>query len=139
MAPSANSTSTTRVGDKSSEPQVHIVGPLQFQNELMAWYIRENTGLICACRKNLDAETLSDPPAKKTTLILMDCLANDLTSLWSEIRSFFDSGQKGYYFALFNIFHLKSLDLDILIVKMLINRVFYEIIGLKIWKGTYYE
>jgi DNA-binding NarL/FixJ family response regulator len=124
LAHSANSTSTTRVGDKSSEPQVHIVGPLQFQNELMAWYIRENTGLICACRKNLDAETLSDPPAKKTTLILMDCLANDLTSLWSEIRSFFDSGQKGYYFALFNMANDQSFGNDL--VKKGIRGIFYN-------------
>ena len=69
----------------------------------MAWYLQENTGLICACSKNLNAESFSGPPGEKTTLILLDCLGNDLTGLWSTIRSFFDSGNKGYYIAIFNM------------------------------------
>ena len=69
----------------------------------MAWYLQENTGLICACSKNLNAESFSGPPGKKITLILLDCLGNDLTGLWSTIRSFFDSGNKGYYIAIFNM------------------------------------
>jgi len=85
------------------EPQVHIIGPLKFQNKLMAWYLQENTGLICACSKNLNAESFSGPPGEKITLILLDCLGNDLTGLWSTIRSFFDSGNKGYYIAIFNM------------------------------------
>jgi DNA-binding NarL/FixJ family response regulator len=98
-----NSTNTSRAGDKPLEPQVHIIGPLKFQNKLMAWYLQENTGLICACSKNLNAESFSGPPGEKTTLILLDCLGNDLTGLWSTIRSFFDSGNKGYYIAIFNM------------------------------------
>jgi DNA-binding NarL/FixJ family response regulator len=124
LAHSLKSTSTKRVGDKSLEPQVHIVGPLQFQNELLAWYIRENTGLICTCSKNLDTKTFADQPADKTALILMDCLANDLTSLWSEIRSFFDSGQKGYYIALFNMTNDQSFGNDL--VKKGIRGIFYN-------------
>lgn len=69
----------------------------------MAWYLQENTGLICACSKNLNAESFSGPPDEKTSLILLDCLGNDLTSLWSTIRSFSDSGTKGYYIAIFNM------------------------------------
>ncbi len=98
-----NSTSTSRASDEPLEPQVHIIGPLIFQNKLMAWYLQENTGLICACSKNLDAESFSGPPGEKITLILLDCLGNDLTGLWSTIRSFFDSGNKGYYIAIFNM------------------------------------
>lgn len=124
MTPTANSKNTKHAGDKSVEPQVHIVGPLQFQNELMAWYIRQNTGLVCACRKNLNAETLAGPPEQKTALILMDCLANDSTSLWSEIRSFFDSGRKGYYIALFNMANDQSFGNDL--VKKGIRGIFYN-------------
>ena len=69
----------------------------------MAWYLQENTGLKCACSKNLNAESFSGPPGAKTALILLDCLGNDLTGLWSTIRSFFDSGKKGYYIAIFNM------------------------------------
>jgi len=99
----ATSKSTSRAGDEALEPQVHIIGPLKFQNKLMAWYLQENTGLVCACSKNLDTETFSTPPDEKIGLILLDCLGNDLTSLWSTIRSFFDSGTKGYYIAIFNM------------------------------------
>jgi DNA-binding NarL/FixJ family response regulator len=74
------------------EPQVHIIGPLKFQNKLMAWYLQENTGLTCAYSKNLNAESFSGPSGKKTCLILL-----------STIRSFFDSGNKGYYIAIFNM------------------------------------
>jgi DNA-binding NarL/FixJ family response regulator len=124
LAHSVNSTGTNRAADNSLEPQVHIVGPLQFQNELMAWYIRENTGLICTCRNNLSDQALSDPPSKKTALILMDCLANDLTGLWSEIRSFLNSGQKGYYIALFNMANNQSFGNDL--VKKGIRGIFYN-------------
>jgi DNA-binding NarL/FixJ family response regulator len=124
LAEKVNSTSTRRLGDESLAPQVHIVGPLQFQNELMAWYLRENTGLVCTCRKSLNSKPLADPPAGKTALILMDCLANDLTSLWSEIRSFFDSGQKSYYIALFNMANNQSFGNDL--VKKGIRGIFYN-------------
>jgi DNA-binding NarL/FixJ family response regulator len=99
----ANSTSTSRTSNEPLEPQVHIIGPLKFQNKLMAWYLQENTGLICACSKHLKADSFSGPPEGKTTLLLLDCLGDDLTSLWSTIRSFLDSGDKGYYIAIFNM------------------------------------
>ncbi len=69
----------------------------------MAWYLQENTGLTCVCSKNLNTDSFSGPPGAKITLILLDCLGNDLTSLWSTIRSFLDSGNKGYYIAIFNM------------------------------------
>lgn len=124
MTHSVKSTGTKRVGDKSLEPQVHIVGPFQFQNELLAWYIQENTGLICGCSKNFDVKTFADPPADKTGLILMDCLAHDLTSLWSDVRSFLDSGKSGYYIALFNMANDQSFGNDL--VKKGIRGVFYN-------------
>ena len=119
-----NSTGTSQTDKKSSAPQVHIVGPLQFQNELMAWYLQENTGLKCACSKSLDADSFSDPPGEKTGLILMDCLASDLTSLKSTIRSFVNSGNKGYYIALFNMATGQPFGNDL--VKKGIRGIFYN-------------
>jgi DNA-binding NarL/FixJ family response regulator len=116
--------STKHTDDKSSEPQVHVVGPLIFQNELMAWYLRETTGLVCACRKNLNTDTFSDPPAEKTTLILMDCLSSDLTSLRATIRTFLNSNKKGYYVALFNMAAGQSFGNDL--VKKGIRGIFYN-------------
>ena len=119
-----NSTNTSQTGKKSSEPQVHIVGPLQFQNELMAWYLQEKTGLTCTCSKNLEVDSFSDPPEEKNALILMDCLGNDLKSLRSTIRSFFDSGNKGYYIALFNMATGQPFGNDL--VKKGIRGIFYN-------------
>ena len=119
-----NSAGKSQTGKKSSASQVHIVGPLQFQNELMAWYLQENTGLICACSKSLDADSFSDPPGEKTGLILMDCLASDLTSLKSTIRSFINSGNKGYYIALFNMATGQPFGNDL--VKKGIRGIFYN-------------
>jgi DNA-binding NarL/FixJ family response regulator len=106
------------------EPQVHIVGPLQFQNELMAWYLQENTGLICACSKKLDVDSFLDPPKEKTALILMDCLGNDLQGLRSTIRTFFDAGNKGYYIAIFNMATGQQFGNDL--VKKGIRGIFYN-------------
>ena len=119
-----NSTSTSQTAKKPSKPQVHIVGPLQFQNELMAWYLQESTGLTCACSKKLEADSFTDPPGEKTALILMDCLASDLTSLKSTIRSFINSGNKGYYIALFNMATGQPFGNDL--VKKGIRGIFYN-------------
>ena len=119
-----NSTSTSQTDKKPPEPRVHIVGPLKFQNELMAWYLQENTGLICACSKNLEVDSFSDPPGENTVLILMDCLASDLTSLKSTIRSFLNAGNKGYYIALFNMATGQPFGNDL--VKKGIRGIFYN-------------
>ena len=119
-----NSTSTSQAGKNLPEPRVHIVGPLKFQNELMAWFLQENTGLICACSKNLEVDSFSDPPGEKTALILMDCLASDLTSLKSTIRSFFGAGNTGYYIALFNMATGQPFGNDL--VKKGIRGIFYN-------------
>ena len=90
----------------------------------MAWYLQENTGLRCACSKNLDPDSFSSPPDEKSALILMDCLGNDLTGLWSAIRSFFESGNKGYYIALFNMATGQPFGNDL--VKKGVRGIFYN-------------
>jgi LuxR family transcriptional regulator of csgAB operon len=115
---------TSHATDKSAQPQVHIVGPLKFQNKLMAWYLQENTGLTCACRKDFNFDSFSGPSGENISLILMDCLGNDLKSLWSIIRSFFDSGNKGYYIALFNMAAGQPFGNDL--VKKGVRGIFYN-------------
>ena len=99
----AESTTPKHTRAQSPEAQVHIVGPLKFQNKLMAWYLQESTGLTCAPIKELDVEAFSNPIGEKTSLVLLDCLGSDFSTLWSTIRSLFDSGSKGYYVAIFNM------------------------------------
>jgi DNA-binding CsgD family transcriptional regulator len=97
------STTPTNTRVKSPAAQIHIVGPLIFQNKLMAWYLQENTGLECECIRELDVEVFSSQNGEKTSLVMLDCLGSDFSSLWSTIRSLFDSGSEGYYVAIFNM------------------------------------
>ena len=108
----------------SQEAQVHIIGPLIFQNRLMAWYLQENTGLPCACIKQLDIEAFSAQNGEKNALVMLDCLGSDFSSLWSTIRSLFDSGASGYYVAIFNMAAGQPFGNDL--VKKGVRGIFYN-------------
>lgn len=90
----------------------------------MAWYLHENTGLSCACHKDLNVDLFSKPAGKQTCLILLDCLGCDFTTLSSTMRSLFDSGKKGYYIALFNMAAVQPFGNDM--VKKGVRGIFYS-------------
>jgi LuxR family transcriptional regulator of csgAB operon len=120
----AKSTPPAQTRPTSSPTQVHIVGPLIFQNKLMAWYLQEKTGLACTCIKELDVASISDPNGQQTDLVLLDCLGSDYSSLWSTIRSLFDSAKKGVYVAIFNLAPGQPFGNDL--VKKGVRGVFYD-------------
>lgn len=120
----AKSTPPAQIKPKSSPTQVHIVGPLIFQNKLMAWYLQEKTGLACRCIKDLDVASFSDRNGQQTELLLLDCLGSDYSNLWSTIRSLFDSAKKGVYVAIFNLAAGQSFGNDL--VKKGVRGVFYD-------------
>jgi len=83
---------------------VYIVGPLRLQNDLMALFLKRETGAKCLVGKDLshipvpDDENISQPK-----LVLLDCLGKDMESLLVEIES---DGKKILYqnlAALFNV------------------------------------
>jgi DNA-binding NarL/FixJ family response regulator len=118
------STTSTRTRAKSPAAQIHIVGPFIFQNKLMAWYLQENTGLTCACIRELDVQAFSSQNGEKTGLVLLDCLGSDFSSLWSTIRSLFDAGSEGYYVAIFNMAAGQPFGNDL--VKKGVRGIFYN-------------
>jgi LuxR family transcriptional regulator of csgAB operon len=120
----AKSTPPPPKRDKSSPTQVHIVGPLTFQNKLMAWYLEEQTGLACTCLKELDAALFSDRNGQQNDLILLDCLGSDYTGLWSTIRALFESDMAGIYVAIFNMATGRRFGNDL--VKRGVRGVFYD-------------
>ena len=120
----AKSTPPAQIKPKSSPTQVHIVGPLIFQNKLMAWYLQEKTGLACRCIRDLDVASFSDRNGQQTELLLLDCLGSDYSNLWSTIRSLFDSAKKGVYVAIFNLAAGQSFGNDL--VKKGVRGVFYD-------------
>ncbi|MDJ0986877.1 MAG: response regulator transcription factor [Desulfobacterales bacterium] len=110
---------------KSTPPtQVHIVGPLMFQNKLMAWYLEEKTGLACSCLKELDMASLSDRNGQQIDLVLLDCLGSDYSNLWSTIRPLFDADMKRIYVAIFNMGAGQPFGNDL--VKRGVRGVFYD-------------
>lgn len=120
----AKSTPPAQIKHKSSPTQVHIVGPLIFQNKLIAWYLQEKTGLACSCIKELDVASFSDRNGQQTDLVLLDCLGSDYSNLWSTIRSLFDSAKKGVYVAIFNLAAGQPFGNDL--VKKGVRGVFYD-------------
>jgi DNA-binding NarL/FixJ family response regulator len=120
----AKSTTPAPTGAESPAAQIHIVGPLIFQNRLMAWYLQESTGLICECIRKLDVEAFSSQNGEKTGLVLLDCLGSDFSSLWSTIRSLFDADSKGYYVAIFNMAAGQPFGNDL--VKKGVRGIFYN-------------
>jgi DNA-binding NarL/FixJ family response regulator len=120
----AKSTTPAPTGAESPAAQIHIVGPLIFQNRLMAWYLQESTGLTCECIRKLDVEVFSSQNGEKTGLVLLDCLGSDFSSLWSTIRSLFDADSKGYYVAIFNMAAGQPFGNDL--VKKGVRGIFYN-------------
>ena len=120
----AKSTTPSHARDQLPEAQVQIVGPLIFQNKLMAWYLQENTGLTCTHIKELDIEAFSSQNGEKTNLVMLDCLGSDFSNLWSTIRSLFDTGYKGYYVAIFNMAAGQPFGNDL--VKKGVRGIFYN-------------
>jgi LuxR family transcriptional regulator of csgAB operon len=100
------------------------VGPLMFQNKLMAWYLEEKTGLVCNCFRELDAGSFSDRNGQQTDLVLLDCLGSDYSGLWSTIRALFDADKKGIYVAIFNMAAGQPFGNDL--VKRGVRGVFYD-------------
>ena len=89
--------------DPAARVDVQIVGPLKLQNELMAWFLSQTTGLSCLCCKDLDVQTISADSAEHPGIVLLDCLGSNLTLLQSKIRILTDSGKNKFHIALFNV------------------------------------
>jgi DNA-binding NarL/FixJ family response regulator len=89
--------------DPASKVDVQIVGPLKLQNELMAWFLSQTTGLSCMCCKDLDVQTISSDTEGQPGLVLLDCLGSNLSLLQSKIRILTNSGRNSFHIALFNV------------------------------------
>ena len=89
--------------DPAAKVDVQIVGPLKLQNELMAWFLSQTTGLKCLCCKDLDVQTISADAAEHPGIVLLDCLGSNLSLLQSKIRILTDSGKNKFHITLFNV------------------------------------
>jgi DNA-binding NarL/FixJ family response regulator len=97
----------------STAARVVIVGPLKLQNELLAWFLNQNTGLTCVCCKDLDLDSFANQTRIQPGLILLDCLGHDLGEFWSRFRDSLNSSAGRFYVALLNVAAGRQIDSDV--------------------------
>ncbi len=81
-----------------SDAQVHIVGPLRLQNELLCRFLARETGLVCIC-----CPDTADIGTDQVTLILWDCADTKADNVWEGLDEQGLSSQAGHFIALFNL------------------------------------
>jgi DNA-binding NarL/FixJ family response regulator len=125
----------TQTADSGIETQVHILGPLRLQNELLASHLEKETGLKCAYRPSLGRSLLFHTRDDHPPLILRDCQGSDMKSVWAELGMWTNSRFLGYLVALFNVRH--NIEIEIEAAKRGVRGVFYKDAPLEILvRGT---
>lgn len=82
------------------ELSVHIVGPLKLQNELMASHLEREIGLTCVCCQHMGLRPINKC---QRSLILWDCLGNEVDKLWTLLDVGSNSNHVQCLVALFNV------------------------------------
>jgi len=83
--------------------QVFIYGPLKLQNELIAWFLQQTSGLSCADLNNSELEELLNQKDGHTCLIMLDCQGSSPAGLWPRIRDISAADSERFRTALFNV------------------------------------
>jgi len=107
----------------SAQAGVHIIGPRQLQNELLAWFIQHSHGLSCTCLAEINQDLLLDLRSDRPYLILLDCLGTNAADLWSKTRYLFDLPNSQMLVALFNVENGKHAGNDL--VKQGVRGIFH--------------
>jgi hypothetical protein len=87
VLPTLNSEEAKRC--QLTDKLVYIVGPLRLQNDLMALFLKQETGAKCLVGKDLrhipvaDDENIGQPK-----LVLLDCLRKDKESLLKGVEKY---------------------------------------------------
>jgi LuxR family transcriptional regulator, positive regulator of biofilm formation len=84
-------------------PQVFIYGPLKLQNELIAWFLQQTSGLSCADLNNSELEKLLNQRHGHDCLIMLDCQGSSPAGLWARIRDISEADSEHFMTALFNV------------------------------------
>lgn len=116
--------------DFLSEILIHIVGPNNLQNELLARHLEKETSLLCSWGKQLHFMPIHEEYPVISHLILWDCQNYSKDGLYAE----FQPGGKLYlpqcFIALFNL--QQALDIEKQTMNLGVRGVFYEDAPLKL-------
>lgn len=116
---------------------VYIVGPLRLQNDLMALFLKQETGAKCLVSKDLrHIPATDDENTGQPKLVLLDCQGKDKESLLVELES---SGKKILHQDLVALFNVSpSWQIEEKTAGLGLRGVFYEGDNLdRVTKGVY--
>lgn len=80
-----------------------IYGPLKLQNELIAWFLRQTSGLSCVDINNSELVKLLKKRLGQACLIMLDCQGSSPAGLWHRIRDISEADSERFMTALFNV------------------------------------
>ena len=81
-----------------------IVGPMMLQNELMASYLKQNTGNDCLAVSDItQIRTDNSKDKNREKLLFWDCRGKNLNGLLAELRPFIDNNRSESHVVLFNV------------------------------------
>ena len=84
-------------------PRVFIYGPLKLQNELIAWFLKQTSGLTCTDINNSELEKLLNTKQEHACLVMLDCQGGSPAGLWPRIRDISEVNSERFMTALFNV------------------------------------
>jgi DNA-binding NarL/FixJ family response regulator len=83
---------------------IYIVGPAKLQNELMAFFLGQETGATCQTSLDLGSvQSFGDERAGQPVLFLLDCQGRNVDSLLADIELCREEKLPGALMALFNV------------------------------------
>ena len=104
---------------------ISIVGPRQLQNELMASFLKKETGARCINGKDIDhIKSQYDQNNPKPTLILVDCMEKDSDTILALIKQEDDEIFSRHFVVLFNVSH--GLGIEERAIERGVRGFFYE-------------
>lgn len=71
----------------SEEVLICLVGVNAFNNELLANFIQDQTGLDCCCKNFYSHNSAINPSAEQTVVILIDCTDFDIPDIWPTLKN----------------------------------------------------
>lgn len=96
--------SSSKSGKKPSyEAVIHIVGPNELQNELLATHLAKEQNLMCRVGQRFEIPSVQDSELADTHLILFDCFHNDLEPLWETVEKGEVESLHLFFVTLFNV------------------------------------
>jgi len=82
----------------------YLVGPMRLQNELIAKWLEKGNGNACILLENINEIPTGNPkPIAQPNLVLWDCLGENLTGLFSELKTYANRKRSETRVILFNV------------------------------------